>query len=45
MPCNCFYCGKYMQHPPFDHWVIPGIRAGVVCDACGRHFEVWSGEL
>lgn len=45
MPCRCFYCQKYMEHPRFDHWVIPGIRAGVVCDGCFRHFEVWKGEL
>ena len=42
---NCPSCGKYMQHPPFDHWVVPGVRAGVCCDNCGRHFEVWIGEL
>lgn len=45
MPCNCFWCLKYMQHPTFDHWVVPGIRAGVVCDRCGRNFEVWTHEL
>ncbi len=45
MPCNCFYCGKYMQHPKFHHWVALGVRAGVVCDGCGQHFEVWSHEL
>ena len=44
MPCNCFYCKKYMEHPPFYHWVFPG-RASVICDRCGRHFEVWAGEL
>jgi len=33
-----------MEHPPFDHWVFPG-RASVICDGCGRHFEVWAGEL
>jgi len=33
-----------MEHPPFDHWVFPG-RASVICDRCGRHFEVWAGEL
>jgi len=42
---NCPSCGKYMQHPPFDHWVVPGVRAGVRCDGCLRHFEVWIGEL
>ena len=45
MPCNCFYCHKYMEHPPFFFFFIPGIRAGVICDRCGRHFEVWKGEL
>lgn len=44
MPCNCFYCKKYMEHPPFDHWVFPG-RASVICDRCGKHFEVWAHEL
>jgi len=34
-----------MEHPEFDHWVIPGIRAGVICDGCGGHFEVWKSEL
>ena len=34
-----------MEHPHFDHWVVPGIRASVVCDGCLRHFEVWKGEL
>jgi len=34
-----------MQHPPFDHWVVPGVRASVNCDGCGRSFEVWAGEL
>ena len=34
-----------MEHPPFDHWVVPNIRASVVCDGCHRHFEVWAGEL
>ena len=34
-----------MQHPPVHHWVIPGVRAGVVCDGCGEHFEVWAAEL
>ena len=42
---NCYYCGKYMQHPPFHHWVALGVRAGVVCDGCGEHFEVWAHEL
>ena len=43
---NCFYCKKYMQHPPFDHWIdIFHARAAVVCDGCGRHFEVWANEL
>ena len=45
MPCNCYHCHQYLPHPRFDHWVVPGIRAGVVCDHCGRHFEVWKGEL
>jgi len=45
MPCNCYWCHKYMEHPRFDHWVTPGIRAGVVCDGCYRHFEVWTHEL
>jgi len=45
MPCNCYWCHKYMEHPEFDHWVIPGIRAGVICDGCGGHFEVWKSEL
>jgi len=34
-----------MQHPPFDHWIVMSVRAGVRCDACDRHFEVWAGEL
>lgn len=34
-----------MEHPPVDHWVVPGIRAAVKCDGCGRVFEVWAGEL
>lgn len=42
---NCPYCRKWMEHPPVDHWVIPGVRAGIACDKCGRHFEVWAGEL
>ena len=42
---NCYYCHKYMQHPIFDHWVMPGVRAGVICDGCHRHFEVWAYEL
>ena len=45
MPCNCYWCHKYMEHPEFDHWVIPGIRAGVICYGCGGHFEVWKSEL
>ena len=45
MPCNCYYCRKYMEHPPFDHWVVMGVRASVRCDGCGRQFEVWSHEL
>jgi len=45
MPCNCYHCHQYLPHPRFDHWVVPGIRAGVVCDHCGGHFEVWKGEL
>ena len=45
MPCKCFWCQKYMEHPRFDHWVVPLVRASVVCDGCGRHFEVWKGEL
>ena len=34
-----------MQHPPFHHWVALGVRASVVCDGCGEHFEVWAHEL
>ena len=34
-----------MEHPPFDHWVVMGVRASVRCDGCGRQFEVWSHEL
>ena len=43
--CNCYYCRKWMEHPPVDHWVVPGIRAAVKCDGCGRVFEVWAAEL
>ena len=42
---NCYWCGKYMQHPPFHHWVALGVRASVKCDGCGEQFEVWSHEL
>ena len=42
---NCYYCNKYMEHPPFHHWVVPGVRASVTCDGCRGHFEVWTHEL
>jgi hypothetical protein len=42
---NCYYCNKYMEHPPFHHWVVPGVRASVTCDGCHGYFEVWTHEL
>ena len=29
-----------------DYWIDPlKLRASIICPACGRHFEVWAGEL
>ena len=42
---NCFWCGKYIEHPPIHHWIAYGILASVKCDGCRRQFEVWSREL
>lgn len=45
MSCYCFYCRMYMEHPTFQNWLIPGLRAIVKCDGCGREFQVWFNEL
>ena len=45
---KCPGCGHDFIAPRsnVDHWIDPlKLRASIICPACGRHFEVWAGEL